>query len=774
MEAVVAEADKPSADTSTTTKRGTLKPATRRRLGRWAPLASMLLAVAVGVAMPLRNASNFYYWDDTAGAAVGVWQRIAGELLSGNVPLLQIDMWRGGNFAAEAATGLFNPIMVGLMIGTYPIDNLAIAITVAKFVLFVIMAVGAYLLSRAYGAAPWPSALMGVVLPLSGYNLFMDGTAWINGTAIMAFTPWLWWSMKRYTEGKTRIIVVILMAYLLGSTGNPYGMLAMAAVFAAVCIEAGILGRWPAVRRLAIAGGLALLSCVVVYLPFVLTSSVGVRADSTTFNDEFFSPNLSDILGMSTGSLQAYIRSFGLPFFTVPVAYLAWFVLPLLPWLRFRELGKTWKHWSAALAFGLFYLLLLLGPSNLWMFRWPLRLIPFFYLAVILVFTIGLSRTWATDRLKLRTWLSAGIVVVGAWLAWSDRPLTWKWHLLFLAVTLVLVALFAWKRPNGAKLFAFLALSTLMLLFAQTTFMKTNNNVANYNFPQSKSAMKANFGERYKGLTVVVANRDTLPGNKLNPEGAWRDILFGNMFAAVGVESTTSYSGIGFTKLDNALCASYYGGSCVDAWPALWDKPPGGSERLADMLRVETVVRWNDPVPLAPGSSIATKETSPEAPAGWTKTEHNSQVSVYSRDNKLEFPEGRISALGSDVQVASDKSVSDTKESVRISSANGADRTITFARLAWPGYEASIDGRNLPVSTGPAGLLQVEVPEGTKDASLDISFTPPGYSIGMAALLAAGVGALGLEFWDRRGRRKRGPASSDPAPHEATATRSEQ
>lgn len=770
MEAVVAEAEKPSADTNAATWRGTARSSAGQRMRRLAPVASMLLAVAVGVAMPLRNASNFYYWDDTAGAAVGVWQRIARELLSGNFPLLQIDMWRGGNFAAEAATGLFNPVMVGLMVGTYPIDNLALAITVAKFAFFVLMAVGAYLLARAYGSTPWPSALMGVVLPLSGYNLFMDGTAWINGTAIMAFTPWLWWSVKRYIDGKTPIIVVILMAYLLGSTGNPYGMLAMAAVFAATGIEAGILGRWKSVRRLAVAGGLAVLSCVIIYLPFVLTSSVGVRADSSTYNDEFFSPNLSDVLGMSTGSLQAYIRSFGLPYFTVPVAYLAWFILPLIPWLRLRELGTMWKSWSGALAFGLFYLLLLLGPSNLWMFRWPLRLIPFFYLAVILVFTIGLSRRRVEDRLALRTWLSIGIVVVGAWLAWSDRPLTWKWHLLFLALTVVLVVLFAWKRPAGVKMFAFLALSTLVVLFAQTSFMKTNNNVANYNFPQSKSAMKANFGDRYKGLTVVVANRDTLPGDKLNPDGAWRDILFGNMFAAIGVESTTSYSGIGFTKLDNALCASYYGGSCVDAWPALWQKPPGGSERLADLLRVETVVRWNDPVPLAPGSSIATKETSPEAPSGWTKTEHNSQVSVYSRDDELDFPEGRVSALGSSVQVSSDKSLGDTSESVRISTAEGNDRTITFARLAWPGYEASLNGQKLPVSTGPAGLLQVEIPKGTRDAALEISFAPPGYSIGMAALVAAALGALGLEFWDRRGTRKRKNASKSAPTHEAIAT----
>ena len=37
----------------------------------------MLVAVAVGAALPLVRNHIFYFWDDSAGAAVPVWHRIA-------------------------------------------------------------------------------------------------------------------------------------------------------------------------------------------------------------------------------------------------------------------------------------------------------------------------------------------------------------------------------------------------------------------------------------------------------------------------------------------------------------------------------------------------------------------------------------------------------------------------------------------------------------------------------------------------------------------------
>ena len=172
----VAAASQPEQPTADTRRRG---------IFRVLPALSMVAVVVVGSVMPILRTSTFYFWDDTAGVAVGQWQRIADQLLSGNIPFLQIDMWRGGNFIAEAATGIWNPVMVGLMVATHPLDNMAMAISIAKIAFFVIMALGVYMLSRGYGANRWMSAVVGAVLPLSGWTLFMDGTSWINGTAIM-------------------------------------------------------------------------------------------------------------------------------------------------------------------------------------------------------------------------------------------------------------------------------------------------------------------------------------------------------------------------------------------------------------------------------------------------------------------------------------------------------------------------------------------------------------------------------------------------------------
>src|SRR5689334_4292395 len=89
---------------------------TRRR---WLPAVLMLVAVGIAAGLPLFRNTIFYYWDDTAGAAVTQWRRIAEAVVEGHFPLLNLDMWRGGNFAAEAATGMWNPVMLLIAVATH-------------------------------------------------------------------------------------------------------------------------------------------------------------------------------------------------------------------------------------------------------------------------------------------------------------------------------------------------------------------------------------------------------------------------------------------------------------------------------------------------------------------------------------------------------------------------------------------------------------------------------------------------------------------------------
>ncbi len=117
---------------------------------------------------------------------MGAWRNIADQLLDGRLPLLDLDLWRGGNYAAEAAFGLYNPLLLLLYVTTRPIDDLAVATAVIKAVFFLAMALGAYLLAREYGAARWPAAMLGAALPLSGFTLWMDGAAWVTGLTVTA------------------------------------------------------------------------------------------------------------------------------------------------------------------------------------------------------------------------------------------------------------------------------------------------------------------------------------------------------------------------------------------------------------------------------------------------------------------------------------------------------------------------------------------------------------------------------------------------------------
>ncbi len=718
----------------------------------WLPVVSMLGATLVGSLLPLIRTPTFYYWDDTAGVAVGVWQRIAENVISGTPPFLQIDMWRGGNFIAEAATGMWNPVMLGLMVGTYPLDDVGIAITVAKFVLFLLTSGGVYVLARSFGATPWLAAVAGTTLALSGWALFMDGSSWINGTAITALTPWAWWALRRCYLGGFRpggIIVAAIFAYLVPSTGNPYGVLTLAVVFLAVAVEAILARRPKALLWLAAIGAGVVLTVVVVYLPFLLTSSYGVRTASGIWNDEFLAVNLSNILGMSSPTHRPYILMFGSNPMGFPGTYLGWFVLPLLPWLRWKSLRGQWRRLSGLLVFGGVFLIFTLGPSQLGMFRWPARLIPFVYLAVIVLFVVIASRGLNRERMKLRAVLSGAIVLAGTWMAYSDVPGAWKWHaLVTVLVAAGIGAVVFWSGFTSWRTFVVLAGGMVLFLVPQLALTASNQNVADYRMPSSKSEMRAQFLDRSDGLVVQVFDIQQLVAEHPYPE-RWEDLLAGNMPSVAGFESTTGYTGIGFNAFDNALCMSYNGGTCAAAWDELWRTPKGAEAPLADLLKAKYVVVLND------------YADNRRAPAGWTEVEQTGVVTVYERDAALPYPDGTISVVGNGVDVVSDERSGATGEHATVSTGDGDDTRVTFARIAWPGYTVTVDGESVPTEIGPAGLLEVTLPAGLEAAELKVSFTPPGLLIsGIAAAVGLVVIVVTAMISTRRPRLDAGDASA--------------
>lgn len=743
-------------------------PAQRRLLRLRAPLL-MFAVVVVGAALPLVGNHIFYFWDDSAAVGVPVWHRIADAVLHGHFPLLNLDMWRGGNFAAEAATGLWNPVMVAAAIAIYPINNLAVGITLAKMFFMLVLAGGTYLLARDHDVRRSLSAVAGAALPLAGYSFFMDSTAWINALMLTAFTPWVWWAARRSLYRGGSLLWVVVTGYLVVSIGNPYGLLVVGFVVLTVVVEAWVTGRRGQVLGLLLAGVAVLLLSIMVYLPLLMTSSVGFRVASETSNNGFLKPSLTNLLELSSPSGQPFMVNFGtsahIGYLTVPVVYLAWFVLPTLPWMRWRVLREQWRSHLGLYVFGGIYLLLMLGPSQIWMFRWPLRLIDFFWIPVMVLWVVLANQGFARTRWRLRATLSVAVVVIGGYLVWGERTDTLNRHVLGGLAVLVLVCLLARFGSTGRAGFAVLTVGTLLVLGMQVIWFPGNNNVLNYQFPTSVSAMQDRFA-KYQGVTVQVASlRASAPGDLL-PNRAYQDELFGSEFSVAGVESTTDYTGIGYTALDSPLCEDYTGSTnCPQAWTRLWQHPSGYPVPLADLLRAQNVVVQN---------RLVDTRNQP-APKGWHRSpadEASGLATVWQRDTPVAWPAGRLSYAPDGVRVLSDTMDGQVDEQLTYHRTDATTpAALTFARLAWPGYSATVNGAPATVRTGPDGLLNVALPTGVTDGQVLVSWSPPGsrestVAFGLGALLTIG---LGVVPWVRRRRRQQDTNEVDNATKEVSA-----
>ena len=224
--------------------------------------------------------------------------------------------------------------------------------------------------------------------------------------------------------------------------------------------------------------------------------------------------------------------------------------------------------------------------------------------------------------------------------------------------------------------------------------------------------------------------------------------MFGNMLQAVGVHAVNSYYGMGFKAFTDALCIEFNGSVCPDALARAWRPPAPGAPPLADLLRLDTVVVQNG----LPGVADV------PLPAGWHVAERTAVVTVLRRDAPLPHPQGRLSDAPAGTVVADDVATA-RGEQVRL--ADGPGGTLTFARLAWPGYTARLDGAAAPVRQGPAGLLTVDVPPGAHQLAL--AWSPPAFAASAWRARCSGRRSpLALAL--ARAVRRRRPDRPDVAP----------
>ncbi|MCR1161300.1 hypothetical protein NEK97_07510 [Paenarthrobacter sp. UW852] len=730
------------------------RPRTSRRYfmqrdWHWGIVTAAIAAVASII--PRLFNPTFYYWDDMMQSFLPLWRHMGEEIRSGRFPLMEPGGWVGGNIVAEVGYGIFNPVNIVNSVIVSNFENLSLASYFIIIQFIALLAFGTYMLARDYGSNRPLALAAGVAIPFSGFTLFYEAARWPGGLMAFAWITVFWWSVRRYARRNTSPFLPFLLGFLTMTAGNPYGAIGVILVLGAVAVELMLMRHWRRLIPIVIVGALVGLTAVLVYFPLPLSSAVTVRQQNEILNDLFLSPDMSSLLTMSTSSMTPRINNFWAPIDNVPSSYLAWFVLPLLPWLDFRSFrGRSRQIFSIYVITGI-YFLLTFAPSQVLVFRWPIRLIEYVYLGVIVLVAVVASAGLKTTAWKKRLFITVAILAFGTYRAWSMVPGGGKWQIFTLAVTLGLVclAIFGWRRFGYKGLAAVLVIGTIATLGMQSRQFVPNNAVAGIGSPVDAETLRDATSD-YKGNTIQIFNTMKITGK----EFTGGQLLYGNQILNADVNNSMGrYSGISFTTYVNALCMNYRGETCPLAYTELF-KPASDKidATLADVLQVETV---------AVQKTLIAPDQLKVAP-GWSIVSSDDSRTILRRDKPLPYP-GTVSWASEGVSVQ-DSVRNGTDEKVTLSGSGSAGQ-LTLARLAWPGYSVKVDGQPQTLTQGPAGVILVDVPAGAK--SVDITFTTPGLTIGLAAQALAWFGILLFTVIHYVRRRRNTTAAETTAPKTA-------
>ena len=253
----------------------------------------------------------------------------------------------------------------------------------------------------------WAAASLAVALPFGGFTLFWDAGSWASGLIAFSYTPWVWFVLRKVLRGTANPFWGFVLAALAVTPGQPLRRAGPVVVGLGLVVEGLLDGgarpgrRAPARRRRSSAPR---SSCRWSTCRCCDTSGLTVRSLGALIgNTGKMQPTSGDLLQLSMPSSVPPIMAI-MGSMTVPATYLAWFVVPLLPWLRWGALPAGPVRCAGAPGRrGSVYLGLTLAPSKLWMFRWPLRVSEYLFLAVVVLFAVLLSPGLATTLVPTTT-----------------------------------------------------------------------------------------------------------------------------------------------------------------------------------------------------------------------------------------------------------------------------------------------------------------------------------------------------------------------------------
>ena len=664
---------------------------------------------------------RFTYWGDNAESFFPLWHIYGTSIREGNPLFFNPDAWAAASVAGEAAYGIFNPVTALNAVFISFFDDLSLASFLVMSEFLALLAVAVYFLARSYGADRAASIVVAIIMPFCGFTMFYEAGNWASGLMSITWVVFFWAAARDFAIGRRGPLFSFIAGGLAATVGNPYAVLGVVIVLFGLAIEIANRRQWRHLVGLVVMGACVGLVVLFVYMPFLSVLPQTDRPLGSMFaNSNYLTPSLGDLAGVSSPSYFPRFNAWYARWDAVPSTYLSWIILPLLPWLRWRSI-RRWYGLTSLVACTVVFMLFALGPDTVWLFRWPIRLLEYSFVGLLVFFALLLSEGLAKDHRRRRLVTSLIAIAVVFFVPWASKPELWKWHLLMTAITVVgvIAALWLWQRAGLSAAAWVVVLGTALVAPLQAQLFAWDRQSVTAAVDQQVPTHLQTIRDQsrdFEGTVLQVAAIHTLAGT---PAVATGMLAFGHTAAAAGIETVGRYTGINFAPFAYSIGIDYRGS--IGA--------PGELERFFSS------VGPNYDVPLIQAMGVDTLVVSPtvsdfdrlgELTQGWEVIEEGELRTVLLspwRRSGIEITPSHGLLIAGAASKGADVSFDVTS----------GDGTVLINRLAWLGYEATADGRSLNISTGPNGLLQVQIPPGT--THVELTYTIPGMGLGALFLL---------------------------------------
>ncbi|MGW9629780.1 hypothetical protein ACWGST_03690 [Agromyces sp. NPDC055520] len=718
----------------------------------WPALA--LAAILVGAIIPVLFHPTFFFADDTQAGAFGQWYKIGDRILQGDWSLLNPTVWQSSNYLAEGAWGIFSPVLwiVGLASHVFP--SALVFSTVVKISCLLLGGFGLYLLARDFGVDRAWSATIAAAAPLAGFTMYMDAASWVNGLMAWAFFPLAWVLTRRAAFGARSIVPAAAASIALVGIGYAHGTLFLGLMFVATIIEALVARqRFSAIRAFVVAA-VAGLFAIVVHLPALLSSGVSGRA-SGVFNTGLLTVDLTHLASSSSAVGMPTMRYFfeGGP--AAPIFYMAWFI-PVLAFVDWKRLtAKLREDVSLVLMFGLSLIAVLL-PSDIGPLRFPVRLMPYLTMTVLLIVAIGMSRCRAEFVTRRRFVAAAGWYTASVWLAFTQSPR--YWHVQLATLLVGVIALWIGYRifstrglpryggehggalaGRGTTVAAIGIVVVLVGLLIPQHFAHRQAPLRDYGIPTTVAEMQVPLQGAGPG-DVIVAGGPEVDEESTFP---WDESLVSNLWYVNGRPVQNAYTSVYYPSYSEATCMAYNGIACPELYEKLFERQDETGEMLVDLLGVSSV----QVIKIGVEPSLWE-----EVPDGWHVTEDTAETRLIVRDEPVPGAGGVVwEDAGTKVTVDHQDAMGVTFTVDEVGADGGR---VALSRIGWPGYR--VDGGSVASEPVEGFLMAVDLPADSVGKQVTVSYWAPGWGLqalsgGLIVLILIGWGALRL-----RGRRRAG------------------